>query len=193
MLVAQSLAQQGKEKVEEKERLKVKRQEEEKEEEEEEEEERRMQRINEKVRLELPVTQEEREAWRRRIASSSSSFAVKRKKRRKRRLPKSSSRSSSGYGRPCDHQRRVPAVQEVRVHGASDSVHRRRLDILVVQQRQVRGFWYRKLWSFRSCSSSFAVDIPFVPQKLIPIVQSAQQIMEILQLLLILVVDVPVV
>ena len=57
------------------------------------------------------------------------------------------------------------AVQEVRVHGASDSVHRRRLDILVVQ-RQVRGFQ----WSFRSCSSSLAVDIPFVPQKLIPMV-----------------------
>ena len=53
--------------------------------------------------------------------------------------------------------------------------------------------WYRKLWSFRSCSSSLAVDIPFVAQKLIPMVQSAQQIMEILQLLLLLVVDVPVV
>ena len=43
-----------------------------------------------------------------------------------------------------------------------------------------------------SCSSS-VVDILFVPQKLIPMVQSAQQIMEILQLLLFLVVDVPVV
>ena len=56
----------------------------------------------------------------------------------------SSSRSSSGYGRSSDHQRRVPAVQEVQVHGASDSVHRRRLDILVVQQRQVRGFMVQK-------------------------------------------------
>ena len=54
-------------------------------------------------------------------------------------------------------------------------------------------FWYRKLWSFRSCSPSLAVDTLFVPQKLISVVQSAQQIMEILQLLLILVVDVPVV
>ena len=53
--------------------------------------------------------------------------------------------------------------------------------------------WYRKLGSFRSCSSSLAVDISFVPQMLIPMVQSAQQIMEILQLLFILVVDVPVV
>ena len=34
--------------------------------------------------------------------------------------------------------------------------------------------WYRKLWSFRSWSSLLAVDIPFVPQKLIPTVQSAQ-------------------
>ena len=46
-------------------------------------------------------------------------------------------------------------------------------------------FWCRKLWSFRSCCSSLAVDIPFVPQMRIPMVQSAQQIMEILQLLLI--------
>ena len=53
--------------------------------------------------------------------------------------------------------------------------------------------WYRKLWSFRSSSSSSVVGIPFVPQKLIPMVQSAQQIMEILQLLLLLVVDVSVV
>ena len=52
--------------------------------------------------------------------------------------------------------------------------------------------WYRKQWLFRSCSSSLAVDIPFVPQMLIPMVQSAQQIMENLQLLLKLVVDVPV-
>ena len=78
-----------------------------------------------------------------------------------------------------------PLLDAFSCNGASDSVHRRRLDILVVQ-RQVRGFffWYRKLWSFRSCCSSLAVDIPFVPQKLIPMVQSAQQIMEILQLLL---------
>ena len=56
--------------------------------------------------------------------------------------------------------------------------------------RYVVFFWYRKLWSFRSYSSSLAVDILLVPQKLIPMVQSAQQIMEILQLLLILVVAV---
>ena len=54
-------------------------------------------------------------------------------------------------------------------------------------------FWYRKLWLFRSCSSPLAVNIPFVPQTPIPMVQSAQQIMEIPQLLLILVVDVTVV
>ena len=44
----------------------------------------------------------------------------KKKKKRKKKVPKTS--SSSGCGRPYDHQRRVPAVQEVRVHGASDSV-----------------------------------------------------------------------
>ena len=47
-------------------------------------------------------------------------------------------------------------------------VHRGRLDIVVVQ-RQVRGFFGAgKLWSFRSCCSSLAVVIPFVPQILIP-------------------------
>ena len=56
-------------------------------------------------------------------------------------------------------------------------------------------FWLplQELQILRSCSSSSVVDILFVPQKLIPMVQSAQQIMEILQLLLFLVVDVPVV
>ena len=58
------------------------------------------------------------------------------------------------------------------------------LSCLVVLVRQCR-----KLWLFRSCSSSLAV---FVPQTPIPMVLSAQQIMEIPQLLLILVVDVPV-
>ena len=136
-LVKEALDRQ---KEEEEEQAKVKRQE---------EEERRMQRINAKVSNDFPLTQEERQAWRRWIlaydsSSSSSGKRRKRKKRRKRWLPKSSSRSSSGCGRSCDHQRRVPAVQEVRVHGALDSVHRRRLDILVVQQRQVRGFMVQK-------------------------------------------------
>ena len=56
-LVAQSLAQKEKEKKKEK-QAKVKKNEEEK-------EERRMKRINEMVRVELPVTHEEREPWRR--------------------------------------------------------------------------------------------------------------------------------
>ena len=104
--------------------------------------------INRRVR-DGTATPAEEAAWRRWMgiapgfSSSSSGKRRKRKKKRKRKLPKSSSRSSSGHGRPCDHQRRVPAVQEVRVHGASDSVHRRRLDILVVQ-RQVRGFLVQK-------------------------------------------------
>ena len=87
-LVAQSLAQQEKEKKEEEEQAKVKRNEEEK-------EESRMKRINEKVRVELPVIPKEREAWRRSIASSSSSSSGKMrkwKKRRKRKLPLNSSR-----------------------------------------------------------------------------------------------------
>ena len=56
--VAQSLAQQEKEKAEEEERAKVQKLK-------EEEEERRMQRINAKVRDDLPLTHEEHEAWRR--------------------------------------------------------------------------------------------------------------------------------
>ena len=95
--------------------------------------------VNRRVR-DGTATPAEEAAWRRWMglvpgsSSSSSGKRRKRKKKRKRKLPKSSSRSSSGYGRPCDPQRRVPAVQEVRVHGASDSVHRRRLDNLVVLQ-----------------------------------------------------------
>ena len=75
-------------KKEEEEQAKVKRK----------EEERRMKRINEMVRFELPVSIEEREAWRRWIASSSSSSSGKRRKRkkkRKRKVPKSSSSCSS--------------------------------------------------------------------------------------------------
>ena len=41
-------------------------------------------------------------------------------------------------------------------------------------------FWCRKLWSFRSCCSSLAIELL---QRLIPMVQSAQQILEIPQLL----------
>ena len=80
---------------EEEEQAKVKRNEEEK-------EERRMKRINEMLRFELPVSLEEREAWRRWIASSSSSSSGnrrKRKKRRKRKVPKSSSSCSSRSSR----------------------------------------------------------------------------------------------
>ena len=46
----------------------------------------------------------------------------KRKKKRKKKLRKTSSGFSSGCGRPCDLQRRVPAAQEFRVPGASDPV-----------------------------------------------------------------------
>ena len=43
--------------------------------------------------------------------------------------------------------------------------------------------WCRKLWSFCSCSSSLFVDIPFVPQMLIPTVHTILQIIEIPHLL----------
>ena len=76
---------------------------------EEEKEERRMKRINEMLRLELPVSLEEREAWRRWIAPSSSSSSGKRrkrKKRRKRRTPRTS--SLPGRARRRQRQRHVP-------------------------------------------------------------------------------------
>ena len=100
-LVAQSLAQQEKEKAEEKERAKVQKLKEEK-------DERSMQRINAKVRDDLPLTHEEHEAWRRWIgiapASSSSSSVVKRRKRRKKRTPRTSSHSSSRRARRRQRQ-----------------------------------------------------------------------------------------
>ena len=46
----------------------------------------------------------------------------KEKEWRKKKLPETSSGFSSGCGRPCHPQRRVPPGQEVRVSGASDSV-----------------------------------------------------------------------
>ena len=113
----------------------------------------------------------------------------------KKKLPKSGCRLfPPGCGRPCDH--------------ASDPVPPQMLGLPVVAQRQVPTCmlhsswcsswtwfltcplwcfdrclvrWCRKLWFFRSCSSSTVVDIPFVPQILM--VQSIQQTTEITQLL----------
>ena len=42
-----------------------------------------------------------------------------------------------GWGRPCHHAVRVPAVRGVRVGCASDSVLRQSADLPVVQQRRV--------------------------------------------------------
>ena len=75
---------------------------------EEEKEERRMKRINEMIRLDLPVSLQEREDWRRWIAPSSSSSSGKRrkrKKRRKRRTPRTS--SLPGRARRRQWQRHV--------------------------------------------------------------------------------------
>ena len=43
--------------------------------------------------------------------------------------------------------------------------------------------WCSKLWLFRSCISSTVVDIPFVPQRQIPMVQTIQQTTDTPQLL----------
>ena len=51
----------------------------------------------------------------------------KKRKKRKKKLPK----TSSGYGRPCDHHRRVPAVR------SSVPVHPQTLGLPGVTQRQV--------------------------------------------------------
>ena len=111
------------------------------EEEEKAKEEEKMRALSYRIRHNLPLTVAEKEAWLHWMGIVPGSSSSSSGKRRKRKLPKSSSRSSSRHGRPCDHQRRVP--EEVRFHGASDSVHRRCLDSLVVQ-RQVRGFLVRK-------------------------------------------------
>ena len=119
----------------------------------------------------------------------------KRKKRRKRKLPKAGCRLfPPSCGRPCDH--------------ASDSVHPQTLGFPVAAQRQVPtvnafqlqvqfldmafdmpvvlrqvpGSRVQKTCLFRSCSSSTVVDIPFVPQRQIPMVQTVQQPMEFSQL-----------
>ena len=76
-------------------------------------------------------------------ALPSSSSAGKRRKRKKRTLPRCPPHRR-GWRRPRVLQREVPAVQGVRVDSASDSVHRRLLDIPVVQQRQVRGSMVQK-------------------------------------------------
>ena len=56
------------------------------------------------------------------------------------------------------------------------------LDMPVVVLRQVRGSTVQKTGLLCSCSSSKAVDIPFVPQKQIHMVQTVQRSVEIPQL-----------
>ena len=130
-------------------------------------------------------------------ASSSSmpSMRRKRKKRRKKRLPR-----RHGCRRPGVHQRQVPAVRFSPLLALGTPVVTQRqvptahsfilpvqlldkvLDMPVVVLRQVPGLMVQKLWSPRSCSSSSVVDILFVPQRQIPMVQSVQQTTEIPQL-----------
>ena len=116
--------------------LKKKKREEEKEERRRQEEvaehDRRMRVLDRRVWDDEELTPEESLAWRA-WAGHLPRRTRKRKKRRKRKLPK----SSSCCRRPCALQRHVPAVQ--RVDSVFASVHRRLLDILVVQQRQVSG------------------------------------------------------
>ena len=87
-----------------------------------------MQRINAKVRDDLPLTHEEHEAWRRWIgiapASSSSSSAGKKRKRKKRKKRKLPRAPLPRCGRPRAVQRQVPAVHCRVLHGAPASVHR---------------------------------------------------------------------
>ena len=149
----------------------------------------------------------------RRITAASRilSAALKRKrKKKKKKFPKTSSRSSSGYGRPCDHQRRDPAAHDVRVHGgAPDPVHLRTLGVPVVTQRQVptgHAFMLQVLFLeaidvtvvvLRQVLGSMVQKTGVVPElqfiegrrhsfraaEACPLVQSVQQIVEIPQLL----------
>ena len=77
------------------------------------------------VALRLKELEEEvKEVDERRPSATSSSRPEqgKRRKRKKRNMRKLPRAPCPRCRRPCDHQRRVPAVQEVLVHGASDSV-----------------------------------------------------------------------
>ena len=89
----------------------------------------------------------------------------KRKKRRKRRLPHILPRH--GCRRPCVHQRQVPAVRiPVATQRQVPTVHSFTLPVQFLDKVLD---WCRKLW-LRSCRPSKVVGIPFVPQKLIPMV-----------------------
>ena len=146
--------------------------------------------INRRVR-DGTATPAEEAAWRRWMGiapSSSSSSSGKRKKKRKKKF-----RSLPLVPLP---------VMDAPVIINDESQQSKKFEFMVPQTQFIDDvwtfslcnnkyvvFWYRKLWSFRSCSSSLAVDTTVFTQKLIPMVQTAQQIMEILQLLLFLVAD----
>ena len=112
----------------------------------------------------------------------------KKRKKRKNKLPK----TSSGYERPCDHHRRVPAVRSsdpvypVVAQRQAPTVHALQLQVQFLDRFltcplwcfdkcMVR--WCRKLWFSRSCSPSLAVDFSFALQRL-SMVQTVQQIIE---------------
>ena len=139
------------------------------------------------VRAGEPLTAAEHEAW---YGVSSSSAGKRRKKKRmKRKFPRA---SLPRCGRPCEHQRQVLQSKEFVLIVPQIQFISRVWGIPVVQQRQVPTVlghgqcvvrWCRKLSLFRSCSSSTVVDIPFVPQRQILLVQTTQQTTEIPQLL----------
>ena len=91
-----------------------------------EEHEERMLALNRRVRDDLPLTPAEHAAWKEWACRplSSAGKRRKRKKRRKKKLPRCAL-PRHGCRRPCDHQRRVPAVSP------------QTLGIPVVTQRQV--------------------------------------------------------
>ena len=123
----------------------------------------------------------------------------KRKKQRKKKLPRA---PRPRCGRPCVHQRQVPAVRfPVVTQRQVPTVHlscslcsswTRFLTCPLWYFDRCFSRWCRKLWLSRSCSPSTVVDIPFVPQRQNLMVQTIQRIIEIPQLLLVfLVVAVP--
>ena len=138
------------------------------------EHERRMRVLDRRVWANEELTPEESLPWRA-WAGHLPGGKRKRKKRRKRKLPKS---SSSGCRRPCALQRGVPAVQ--RVDTFSAAVHRRLLDIHVVQQRQVRGLMDLKTVVVPQLQFIKVVDTLFVTQRLISMVLVTMAIPQLL-------------
>ena len=122
-------------------------------------------RLRAKVHAGEPLSALEHEPW---YGTSSSSAGKRRKKKRKRKLPKA---PLPRCGRPCDLQRQVPAVPVVQTDLIPQVQFLGKVVAPVLCNDRCVVRWCCKLWLSRSCSPSKVVDIPFLSQRQIPVVQ----------------------